>query len=57
MPALVKLQKDLREFIELLLSQDVEFLVVGGHAVAFQPQDLADAEKLERIPPSSKPRR
>jgi predicted nucleotidyltransferase len=31
----VKLAKDLREFVELLLSRKVEFLVVGGHAVAF----------------------
>jgi predicted nucleotidyltransferase len=31
----VKLQKDLREFVELLLSRSVEFVVVGGHAVAF----------------------
>ncbi len=31
----MKLQKDLREFVELLNSHEVEFLVVGGHAVAF----------------------
>jgi predicted nucleotidyltransferase len=31
----VKLQKDLREFVELLLSRKVDFVVVGGHAVAF----------------------
>src|SRR5688572_12181965 len=31
----VKLQKDLREFIELLNSHEVEYLVVGGHAVAY----------------------
>jgi uncharacterized nucleotidyltransferase DUF6036 len=31
----VKLQKDLREFIELLNSHEVEYLIVGGHAVAF----------------------
>lgn len=31
----MKLQKDSREFIELLNSHGVEFLVVGGHAVAF----------------------
>ena len=29
------LQSDLREFIELLNSLKVEYLVVGGHAVAF----------------------
>jgi len=32
---LAKLQTDLREFIALLNSRRVEFLVVGGHAVAF----------------------
>jgi len=31
----MKLQKDLREFLELLNSHKVEFVVVGGHAVAF----------------------
>ncbi|HJX28941.1 MAG TPA: DUF6036 family nucleotidyltransferase [Thermoanaerobaculia bacterium] len=50
MPALVKLQKDLREFIELLLSQNVEFLVVGGHAVAFHgyPRLTEDVDLLIR---------
>ena len=31
----MKLQSDLREFIELLNSHGVEYLVVGGHAVAY----------------------
>jgi predicted nucleotidyltransferase len=31
----VKLQKDLKEFVGLFLSRKVEFVVVGGHAVAF----------------------
>jgi hypothetical protein len=31
----VKLDKDLREFLELFLSANVEFLVVGAHALAF----------------------
>lgn len=31
----MKLQKDLREFIELLNSCRVEYVVVGGHAVGF----------------------
>jgi hypothetical protein len=31
----VTLQKDLRKFIELLNSHGVEYLIVGGHAVAF----------------------
>jgi predicted nucleotidyltransferase len=32
---LAKLQADLKEFIELLNSHSVEYLIVGGHAVAF----------------------
>jgi hypothetical protein len=32
---LAKLQADLKEFIELLNSHHVEYLLVGGHAVAF----------------------
>lgn len=31
----MKLSKDLREFIALLNSHNVEYLVVGGHAVAY----------------------
>jgi hypothetical protein len=31
----VQISKDLREFIELLNSHDVDYLLVGGHAVAF----------------------
>ncbi len=31
----LKLQKDLSEFVGLLLFHDVEFLLVGGHALAF----------------------
>ena len=39
-----------REFIGLLLSQDVEFLVVGGHAVAFHgyPRLTEDIDLLVR---------
>ena len=32
---MVKLPTDLKEFIELLNSNDVEYVVVGGHAVAY----------------------
>lgn len=31
----MKLQKDLREFIELLNSTNVRYVLVGGHAVAY----------------------
>ncbi len=31
----MKLQKDLREFIELLNAHDVKYVIVGGYAVAF----------------------
>jgi hypothetical protein len=30
----MELQKDIREFVELLLSEKVEFLLVGGYAMA-----------------------
>ena len=58
----MKLNKDLKEFIELLNSEKVEYLIVGGHCLAFHgaPRftgdiDLfisvssANAEKLERV--------
>lgn len=55
----MKLQKDLREFIELLNSHGVEYLVVGGHAVAYHghPRYTGDidffvrpsAENAERV--------
>jgi hypothetical protein len=58
----MKLQKDLREFIELLNSHDVRYLIVGGHAVAYHgyPRTTGDidffvevseanASKLERV--------
>ena len=46
----MKLQKDLREFIELLNSHRVEYLVVGGHAVAFHgyPRYTGDIDFLVR---------
>jgi len=46
----VKLQQDLREFVELLNSHEVEFLVVGGHAVAFHghPRFTGDIDFLIR---------
>lgn len=42
----MKLQTDLREFIESLNSRSVEYLVVGGHAVAFHgyPRFSGDIE-------------
>jgi predicted nucleotidyltransferase len=44
----VKLQKDLREFIESLNSHGVEYVVVGGHAVAFHgyPRYTGDVDFL-----------
>lgn len=46
----MKLQPDLREFIELLSSHGCEFLVVGGHAVAFHghPRFTGDIDFLLR---------
>lgn len=58
----MKLNRDLREFIELLRSEAVDYVVVGGHAVAFHgyPRYTGDidflvgtgegnAAKLERV--------
>lgn len=46
----MKLHKDLREFIELLNSHGVEYLVVGGHAVAYHgyPRFTGDIHFLVR---------
>jgi predicted nucleotidyltransferase len=46
----VKLQQDLREFVALLLSRGVDFVVVGGHAVAFHgyPRMTDDIDLLVR---------
>jgi Nucleotidyltransferase of unknown function (DUF6036) len=52
---LAKLQADLREFIGLLNSHNVEYLVVGGHAVAFHghPRFTGDIDFLIRTTPSN----
>ena len=46
----MKLQKDLREFIALLTSHQVEFVVVGGHAVAYHgyPRFTGDMDLFVR---------
>jgi hypothetical protein len=31
----ILMQSDLKEFVELLIASEVEFVVVGAHAVAF----------------------
>jgi hypothetical protein len=58
----MRLQKDLREFIELLNLHNVRYLIVGGHAVAYHgyPRTTGDidffieaseenASKLEKV--------
>jgi len=47
---LATLQSDLSEFVALLNSQGVEYLVVGGHAVAFHgyPRYTGDIDFLLR---------
>lgn len=42
----MKLQRDLREFIELLNSHEVRYLIVGGHAVAYHgyPRTTGDID-------------
>ena len=44
------LQRDLREFVELLNSLGVEYLIVGGHAVAYHghPRFTGDIDFLVR---------
>lgn len=46
----MKLNKDLREFIELLNSHRVEYVLVGGHAVAYHgyPRYTGDIDFLVR---------
>jgi hypothetical protein len=46
----VKLQKDLKEFIALLNSQKIDFVVVGAHAVAFHgfPRFTGDLDLFVR---------
>ena len=46
----MKLQNDLREFIELLNSHAVDYLIVGGHAVAYHgyPRYTGDIDVFVR---------
>lgn len=45
------LQRDLEEFIALLNSEAIDYLIVGAHALAYhgRPQDLIDIEALTRM--------
>ena len=54
----MKLGKDLREFIELLNSLKVDYIVVGGHAVAFHghPRFTGDIDLLVRLSPENSER-
>ena len=51
----MELQKDFREFIGLLLSQKVEFLLVGGYALAFHgaPRFTEDIDFLIHSTPEN----
>ncbi len=51
----MELPKDIREFIELLLSEKVEFLLVGGYALAFHgaPRFTEDIDFYVRISPDN----
>lgn len=51
----MKLQTDLREFIRLLNSRAVEYLIVGGHAVAFHgyPRFRGDIDFFVRPTPDN----
>ena len=49
------LQKDIREFVALLLSRKVEFLLVGGYALAFHgaPRFTEDIDFLVLVSPEN----
>jgi len=51
----MKLQKDLREFIALLNSHAVEYLVVGAHCLAFHglPRFTGDIDLFVRVSPEN----
>ena len=51
----MKLQKDLHAFVELLNSRRVDYVVVGGHAVAFHghPRFTGDIDFLVRPEPAN----
>ncbi len=52
---MAQLQTDLNEFVALLNSQKVEYLVVGGHAVAFHghPRFTGDIDFFIRASPEN----
>ena len=47
------LDKDLREFVELFLTRGVEFVVVGGHAVAYHGYPRLTDDLVLLIRPTS----
>lgn len=51
----MRLQKDLREFIELLNSKQVDYVIVGAHALAYHgyPRYTADLDILIRVSESN----
>ncbi|MCH7959576.1 MAG: hypothetical protein IID08_05575 [Candidatus Hydrogenedentes bacterium] len=51
----MNLQKDLREFIELLNSKRVEYVIVGAHALAFHghPRYTGDLDVFVRVSPEN----
>ena len=51
----MELQEDIRDFLELLLSQKVEFLLVGGYALAFHgaPRFTEDIDFLVNTTPEN----
>ena len=51
----MKLHQDIREFIELCLSRKVEFLLVGGYALAFHgaPRFTEDIDLMVLVSPDN----
>ena len=45
----MKLQRDLREFIELLNSKGVKYVIVGNKRASGRAKDLADVSELTNL--------
>ena len=44
--AMIQLSADFQDFLKLLNSNDVEYLLIGGYAVGYYDQDRRDLKNL-----------
>jgi hypothetical protein len=49
----MSLNADLREFIELLNSRGIEYVIVGGHSLAFHARPQISSKARSRLPSKS----